>query len=544
MTAITLVRHISRPPFLTSSIRFNSTLTSTKELIGKSRLAKKSIHPTSPAITRFAPSPTGFLHIGSLRTALYNYLLARNTGGKFILRLEDTDQKRLKPGAEANIYETLEWCGIRYDGEPIKQTARREIYQEYIEKLLASGHAYRCFCSKERLDSMRYDGYDRRCLHLSPEDVQKKIKESDGRYIIRFKSPDHYPSFTDLLHGTVNIQERKEKIGYGDPVLVKSDGLPTYHFANVVDDHLMGITHVIRGEEWMPSTPKHIALYEAFNWEPPKFVHIPLLTNVENDKKLSKRQNDASVIGLREMGVLPEALLNFVALLGWSPPRELGKSQSECYTLGELVKLFNLDHLTRGNVKVDTKKLWYFNRHFLQEKLKDTAEFERIVLEITPQVEKKFGLVNQRAKVGTILKECGGSLNAINGFVESFSYFFEKPVYDVNSLPAEISAKRDDMIHVLTALQRCSESSVTPNAINKTIKDVAMTLGSNKKFVFQTLRLALTGDISGVKLPVIVSILGVEETQHRIQGALKYLTECQDDKQKYTSMLEASRTRN
>ena len=542
MTAITLIGRVSPPLFINSSIRFNSTLTSTKHLIGKSRFAKKSIHPTSPTITRFAPSPTGFLHIGSLRTALYNYLLARNTGGKFILRLEDTDQKRLKPGAEANIYETLEWCGIRYDGEPIKQTTRREIYQEYIEKLLASGHAYRCFCSKERLDSMRYDGYDRRCLHLSPEDTQQKIKESGGKYIVRFKSPDHYPSFTDLLHGTVNIQERKEKIGYGDPVLIKSDGLPTYHFANVVDDHLMGITHVIRGEEWMPSTPKHIALYEAFNWEPPKFVHIPLLTNVENDKKLSKRQNDASVIGLREMGVLPEALLNFVALLGWSPPREQGQSQSECYSLSELVKLFNLDHLTKGNVKVDTKKLWYFNRHFLQQKLKDTAEFEKIVLEITPQIEKKFGLVNQSAKVGAILKECGGSLDTIKGFVEAFSYFFEKPVYDVDSLPAEIAAKRDDMIRVLTALQGYGEGSMTPNAINKTIKDVATTLGSNKKLVFQTLRLALTGNVSGVKLPVIVSILGVEEAQDRIRKALKYLTDCQGGKPRHTLTPEGSRT--
>ena len=287
---------------------------------------------------RFAPSPTGFVHIGSLRTALYNYLFAKKMGGKYILRVEDTDRTRLVDGAIENMLNAMKWAGVNHDegvmlddngnvvqkGEygPYIQSERLDIYKKYIQELLDNGKAYYCFCTKERLDEVRekqkeagetprYDGH---CRDLTQEEIDAKIAAGEP-YVIRLRLPEnHVIKFTDLVRGETEFNTND----LDDQVLIKTDGFPTYHFAVVVDDHLMKITHVIRGEEWVSSTPKHVYLYEAFGWEAPKFVHLPNILNKEK-KKLSKRQGDVAVEDFKKKGYLPEGLVNYVALVGWSP---------------------------------------------------------------------------------------------------------------------------------------------------------------------------------------------------------------------------------
>lgn len=321
-------------------------------------------------------------------------------------------QNRLVQGAEENIYESLKWAGLEWDEGPIKggpygpyrQSERAQIYAKYAQKLIDSGHAYRCFCSKDRLDQLKTSArqlhppsmasYDRKCSHLSHEESSHMVSDNVP-HTIRFKSPQEYPEFTDLLHGKLNIQTQvnHQNPRYDDPVLVKSDGLPTYHLANVVDDHLMKITHVVRGEEWMPSTPKHIAMYRAFGWTPPSFVHIPLLTSA-TDKKLSKRSGDTDILSMRAKGIFPEAVLNFVALYGWSPSVHQNQLQphSETMYLADMVKAFDLAGLTKGNAKVDNKKLAFFNKHYFSERLSTPEGFDFVAKEaftaIQPYLEQ------------------------------------------------------------------------------------------------------------------------------------------------------------
>ncbi|SMN20020.1 similar to Saccharomyces cerevisiae YOL033W MSE1 Mitochondrial glutamyl-tRNA synthetase, predicted to be palmitoylated [Maudiozyma saulgeensis] len=516
---IVSIPRISSKHYVTNWTRDYSSLLSHKQS------KKVSVQPNYPVVTRFAPSPTGSLHIGSLRTALYNFLLARNTKGKFILRLEDTDRTRLKPEAEQNIYDTMKWCGFNIDEGPIKQSERKEIYAEHIKKLLDKGLAYRCFCSKEKLEASRLDGYDRHCLHLTEEQISTEMKENNGKFIVRFKAPEKYESFADLLHGEVNIQDRKDRIGYDDLVLVKSDGMPTYHFANVVDDHLMGVTHVIRGDEWLPSTPKHIMLYKAFGWTAPKFIHIPLLTSVESDKKLSKRRNDASVLALKEKGILPEALINFCALLGWSPPRDVAQRNHECFTLEELTQLFNLDHLTKGNVKVDNSKLLFFNKHFLQKRIDNEEQLNELVLNVVPKVSALFGIpieVQLKEKVKLILKDCGHCLNTINDFQEEFSYFFKLPDYTGQSEETQKFIKGSNKDKIISILE-ASRTKLQSSTIQETISEITKTLGVSKKLLFQSLRFALSGNVSGAKIHVILDILGDAESRNRLEVAIRYL---------------------
>lgn len=509
-----------------------------KSLVSKKPV--KNVHPKSAVRTRFAPSPTGMLHIGSLRTALYNYLLARNTGGEFLLRLEDTDQNRLVCGAEQNIYDSLKWCGIEYDEGPLvggpdgpyRQSERTEIYRAHVGKLLDSGHAYRCFCPKERLEKLRESArmlqppttvsYDRNCAHLSEEQVKRNL-EKGVPYTVRLKAPEKYPVFQDLLHGSLDIQPQvnKNDMRYDDPILVKSDNLPTYHFANVIDDHLMQITHVIRGEEWLPSTQKHIALYNAFGWSPPKFIHIPLLTSTE-DKKLSKRRGDSSVMNLKDKGILPEALVNFCVLFGWSPPRELASASHECFTLEQFEQVFNLNYLTKGNAKVDDKKLWFFNKHYLQLKLEEPASLEHIIHLVLPIAQERFGPAATEEKVTTILKTCGKALTTVYEFNDLFYYFFEKPNFNDNSL-AQSFLKSHASAQVLPILEKF-RGTIGPCNINSLIDDTKNTLQVSKRPIFESLRFALSGSQPGAKIPVLVDILGVKEANSRISEAVMYLT--------------------
>ncbi|CAI4051043.1 glutamate--tRNA ligase MSE1 SKDI_15G1240 [Saccharomyces kudriavzevii IFO 1802] len=500
-----------------------------------SRKTKEDIHPSSPVRTRFAPSPTGFLHLGSLRTALYNYLLARNTNGQFLLRLEDTDQKRLIPGAEENIYDVLKWCKINYDETAVKQSERKPIYDKYVKILLSSGMAYRCFCSKERLNELRRSAmelkppsmasYDRCCSYLGEEEVNSKLSQGMP-FTVRFKSPEKYPLFADLLHGEINLQPQVNfnDRRYDDLILVKSDKLPTYHLANVVDDHLMGITHVIRGEEWLPSTPKHIALYNAFGWDCPKFIHIPLLTTV-GDKKLSKRKGDMSISSLKKQGVLPEALVNFCALFGWSPPRNLASKKHECFSMKELEKLFNLNWLTKGNAKVDDKKLWFFNKHFLQERISNPVMLKELIDKITPTLESKYNAsAISHKKVAKILLNCGSGLTKINDFCEEYYYFFEKPKYDDNDAVTKFLSKNETS-DVASLLKMFGQFKEGANAEDVEFMIEAMLREHNfsRKFTYQAIRFALAGCHSGANVAVMIDILGTQESNERLSEGLKFL---------------------
>ncbi|MEY4745365.1 MAG: gltX glutamyl-tRNA synthetase/nondiscriminating glutamyl-tRNA synthetase [Candidatus Parcubacteria bacterium] len=340
---------------------------------------------------RFAPSPTGYLHIGGLRTALYNELFALHHGGQFILRIEDTDRARYVEGSIESLLRTLKRCGIapvegpyldadgrvaeRGDCGPYVQSKRLGIYREHVEKLLAGGHAYRCFCSAERLEEMKRGQaaaklpvmYDRRCRALPV--AEAGVEAGRGTpHVIRMKMPpEGATKFTDLIRGPVEF----ENALIDDQVLMKSDGFPTYHLANVVDDHLMGITHVIRAEEWLPSTPKHVLLYAAFGWEPPAFAHLPLLLNADRSK-LSKRQGDVAAEDYLDKGYLPEALVNFVALMGWNP-----SADREVYAKEELAKEFAIEKINKAGAVFNREKLDWFNKEYLRamppEKLAELA---------------------------------------------------------------------------------------------------------------------------------------------------------------------------
>lgn len=331
---------------------------------------------TMPVRTRFAPSPTGYLHIGGLRTALYCYLLAKKTGGKFLLRIEDTDQERLVEDAVDNLLEVLEWAGINHEEDLVVQSQRLPQYKKAALQLIETGHAYYCFCTKSDLDQMRErqvafnlpPRYDGRCRELSSKDIAEKL-ESGAAYVIRQKIPAaKIVEFKDLIRGKVKFETKD----IDDHVLMKSDGFPTYHLANVVDDHDMQISHVLRGEEWLPSTPRHLLLYEAFGYEPPNYAHLPLILN-KDKSKLSKRHNDVSTQSYRDKGYLKEALLNFIALLGWNPG-----DNREIFSMDELIEAFSVERINKSGAVFDVEKLnwfnWQWRRRFFFEDMSAMAK--------------------------------------------------------------------------------------------------------------------------------------------------------------------------
>lgn len=382
--------------------------------------------------TRFAPSPTGYLHVGGLRTALYAFLYARHTNGKCILRIEDTDQKREVQGAAQHLIEVLHKMGIDFDegpqtgGDfgPYIQSQRTDLYREHCQQLIDKGAAYPCFCTPERLDEMRKRQmelkqapmYDRACLKLSPEEVQAK-KDAGETFVIRQKIPHGEKlRFKDLVRGVVVF----ETSNIDDQVLLKSDNFPTYHLANVVDDHLMQISHVIRGEDWLPSTPKHILLFQAFGWEIPQYAHLPLLVN-KDKTKLSKRQNDVSVESYLEKGYLVPALINFIAFLGWHPGK--GEEQ-EIYTMEDLIEKFDLPQVHKSSATFDTEKLDWFNYRWGKEihyqilrakaqdvdpdvKVELNNRKEQVYVFSSPELEVEFQ--QQRGKA--LLEKCKDQIN-------------------------------------------------------------------------------------------------------------------------------------
>lgn len=325
--------------------------------------------------TRFAPSPTGFMHIGNLRTALYSYLIAKANGGRFILRIEDTDQERLVEGAVDVIYSTLEMTGLKYDegpdiggpNGPYIQSERRDIYMKYAKELVERGHAYYCFCSKERLEKLHEDGdvgagYDRHCRDLPREEVERLLA-SGAPFVIRQKMPlEGKTGYDDVVFGHIEIDNSEMQ----DQILMKADGYPTYNFCHVVDDHLMGVTHVVRGCEYLTSTPKYVLLYDAFGWERPIYCHLPLLMGKNEDgsvSKLSKRHGAVSFQELVKNGYMPEAVINYMAFTGWCPK----DTNEEFFTLAELEKVFSIDGISKSPAVFDYDKLLWFNSHYIKE---------------------------------------------------------------------------------------------------------------------------------------------------------------------------------
>ena len=367
--------------------------------------------------TRFAPSPTGFMHIGNLRTALYSYLISKAQGGKFILRIEDTDQERLVEGATDVIIKTLEMTGIDYDegpgvggdNGPYIQSERKEIYMEYAKKLIESGHAYYCFCSAERLKALHdendFGGYDRHCRDLSKEEVEKNLAAGIP-YVIRQKMPlTGTTSYVDEVYGEVSIDNSELQ----DQIMIKADGYPTYNFCHVVDDYLMGVTHVVRGNEYLTSTPKYCLLYDAFGWERPHYVHLPLLMGKDNEgnvSKLSKRHGAVSFQDLVNDGYLPEAIINYIALLGWSPK----DSTEEFFTMDELKKVFSIDMLSKAPSVFDYEKLRWFNSEYIKKLSVDAynAKAMPILDKLCPgniNKEKLAGLLHTRISTFNEIKD-------------------------------------------------------------------------------------------------------------------------------------------
>lgn len=374
--------------------------------------------------TRFAPSPTGFMHIGNLRTALYSYLIAKSQDGKFILRIEDTDQVRLVEGATDVILNTLEMTGIDYDEGPViggengpyVQSERLPIYKEYAEKLIESGHAYYCFCTPERLESLKDDkgigGYDGHCRNLSAEEVRKNLEEGKS-YVIRQRMPDEgTTSYVDVVYGKVEIDNSELR----DQIMIKADGYPTYNFCHVVDDYLMGVTHVVRGNEYLTSTPKYCLLYDAFGWERPTYVHLPLLMGKDEEgkiSKLSKRHGAVSFQDLVNDGYLPEAIVNYIALLGWCPK----DSNQEIFSMDELKSDFSIEGLSKAPAVFDYDKLKWFNSEYIKNLPDD--EYEKKALPILSEICEDYINIKKLASLLHTRIAYFGEIESFISFVTS-----------------------------------------------------------------------------------------------------------------------------
>ena len=473
---------------------------------------------------RFAPSPTGYLHVGGLRTALYNYLFARKHNGVFMLRIEDTDRTRYVEGAVEKLISTLNWAGLDYDEGPIKggkfgpyvQSERLGIYKQHAERLLQEGKAYRCFCTSERLDEMRkslekmnvFPKYDRACLKLKQSEVDEKLANGTP-YVIRMKIPEsRIIKFHDLIREDVEISSDI----LDDQVLIKSDGFPTYHLANVVDDHLMEVSHIIRGEEWLPSVPKHILLYEYFDWEVPKLAHLPLLLNPDKSK-LSKRQGDVAVEDYRVKGFLKDALINFVAFLGWNPGTE-----QEFFLMDDLVAQFSLETVNKSGSVFNLDKLKWLNFEHLRKK-SDSEVLQMLKNELK---QSKYKEIHYEDKflIG-IIEAMRPRVSFVKELIDNCSYFYEPPTeYDV-----EVIKKRwkEDTPQELKKLAEEFSRLENPGkedyetALHKAAE--SLTIGNGK--LIHAVRLAISGVGGGPGLYDILYLLGKDESIKRINTAIK-----------------------
>lgn len=483
--------------------------------------------PHGEVRTRFAPSPTGYMHVGNLRTALYTYLIARHAGGKFILRIEDTDQGRYVEGAVDVIYSTMRACGLTHDegpdvGGPVGpyvQTERRGLYKEYAELLIARGHAYRCFCDKDDAaeenvsDSTVIHKYDGRCSRLSEEEIAANLAAGKP-YVIRQKIPrEGKTTFHDEIFGDITVDNDT----LDDQVLIKRDGLPTYNFANVIDDHLMGITHVVRGSEYLSSTPKYNLLYEGFGWEIPKYIHCsPVMRDQHN--KMSKRHGDPSYEDLKAQGFLTDAILNYVALLGWAPKGEY--AEQEIFSLDELVKVFDIAGISKSPAIFDIEKLTYFNATYLRAM--EPAAFAEVAEPYIRQAVKNPAI--DAAGIAALLQ---ARCEKLTDIPEKVDFFDALPDYDVefftnkkSKTNAEVSkAMLEAAIPALEAV-----SDWTVDAIHDTLIDLAAKLEVKNATLMWPVRIAAAGKLVTPGGAVeICHLLGKDETLHRLRLGLDKL---------------------
>jgi glutamyl-tRNA synthetase len=482
--------------------------------------------------TRFPPSPTGFLHIGGLRTALYSYLLAKQTKGEFLLRIEDTDQARSVPGAVENILESLEWAHIPPDEGvmlekgvivqkgthgPYFQSERLEIYKKYADELITNGHAYHCFCTSQRLEEMRKGQearkqapmYDRTCAKLSPDDIAQKLKEGIP-HVIRMKIPHEKTiTFHDDIRGLMSFQGHT----VDDQVLLKSDGFPTYHLAHVVDDHLMEIDLVLRGEEWLSSLPKHLLLFEYLGWAPPRYAHVSLLLNKDRTK-LSKRQSAVSVGEYITKGYLPEALLNFIALLGWNP----GTTQ-ELFTMDELITQFSLDRVQKAGAVFDTEKLDWLQGQWIRKIPKEdfTKRIQRIVSEKFPEAlsDKNF------AEKAALIQE---RITFFPEAAEMLKFFYAEPAASIELMAnPKQKVAAEDLPQILETLTQILESIPEKEwNVARLEQDLRAEVGKGKWKLGQLLwplRAALTGLPFSPGAFEVAAVLGKEKTMQRLAVA-------------------------
>ncbi|WP_026478121.1 glutamate--tRNA ligase [Alkaliphilus transvaalensis] len=486
---------------------------------------------------RFAPSPTGFVHIGSLRTALYNYLFAKKKDGKYILRIEDTDQSRFVEGAIEGMLKAMEWAGVNHDegvtikdGEPVElgeygpyvQSQRLEIYQEKIKTLLESGHAYHCFCSKERIDALRegqkaageMPRYDGLCKSLSAEEIAAK-KAAGESFVIRLNLPQNRDiAFSDIVRGNVVVNTAD----MDDQVLIKSDGFPTYHFAVVVDDHLMGITHVIRGEEWLISTPKHVYLYEAFGWPAPQYVHLPNILNADK-KKLSKRQGDVAVEDFMKKGYLPEALVNYIALVGWSP-----EDNQEIFSMAELEEKFSLERVSKSGGVFDVNKLNWVNAHYIKEsadeRILDLAIPHLVAAGFITEVEAQERYDWLKSMIAVIKEK----LSYIAEVTDHVGIFFKTEIKPEDEEAAEI-LKGEQMNTLLDAfIGKIQEAEVIDAAFGKkALKEIQKETGLKGPQLFKPIRVAITGQSHGPDINQIIEVLGKQNLLSRIEYVKSHL---------------------
>lgn len=468
--------------------------------------------------TRFAPSPTGYMHIGNLRTAIFEYLIAKHDNGDFILRIEDTDQTRKVEGATEFIYETLKLCGFSIDEGPLNskeygpyvQSERIEIYQEYAHKLVEMGKAYYCFCTEERLNELRevanlnkvpfmYDGH---CKNISREEALARI-EAGEKYVIRQAMPKEGETvIDDVVYGKVVIDNSVLE----DQILLKSDGYPTYNFANVIDDHLMKITHVVRGKEYLDQTAKYNLLYEAFGWDKPKYIHVAMVLG-EDGSKLSKRNGDASFMDLYNEGYLPEAIVNYLVLLGWSP-----NSNQEVFSMDELIKEFSPERISKSSSQYDVKKLNWFNAQYIK-KLEDDKYLELVM----PFLKEAYDLTNKSEEwikhLALIYKN---HINYGKQIVQDVSLFFDK-----ETKPSEECIefmKNEEVPTVINAFKQEIEAISDWNIenISNAINNVKEKTGVKGKMLYMPIRIKVSGIMHGPELPDTIFLIGKDTVVDRL----------------------------
>lgn len=476
--------------------------------------------------TRFAPSPTGYMHIGNLRTALYEYLIAKSQGGKFILRIEDTDQERQVEGAVDVIYNTMRMTGLKHDegpdigGDygPYVQSERMGMYMDYAKELVEKGEAYYCFCTKERLESLKesnaegaaFAKYDRHCLGLSKEEVRAKL-DAGVPFVIRQKMPDSgTTTFSDVVYGDITVENTE----LDDQILMKADGFPTYNFANVVDDHLMHITHVVRGSEYLSSTPKYNLLYKAFGWEPPVYVHLPAVMR-DAHHKLSKRHGDKSFEDLVREGYVVEAIVNYIALLGWSP-----SGTQEIFSLKELEENFDMAGLSKSPAIFDIKKLTWMNSEYLK-----AMDFDKFYALAEPKLKEALGDTDlDLKKIAALLQKRLETLNDIPGLVEFFKTLPEygTELYTHKKMKTNDEIALSSLEAALPVLENLEDWNTT--SIHDALMALVGELGIKNGQLLWPVRTALSGEpTSPGGAMELADILGKEESLRRIRKGIELL---------------------